>query len=82
MDFRIILGYNKNVVKLKDKSIWDYKIDKKDLKDPKVLRWYLERKAQMADWQGIDKQLLLKNVDKLNISFYRKKAIKLYFDNE
>ena len=70
------------MVKLKDKSIWDYKVDRKDLKDPQVLKWYLERKAQMADWQGLNKQLLLKNLNKLNISPYRKKAIKLYFANE
>lgn len=67
---------------LKDISIWDYKINQKDLKDPKVLIWYLQRKAQMADWGGINKKVLIKNLDKLNISSYRKKAIKLYFNNE
>lgn len=66
---------------IKSAAIWDYEIDKKDLKDPKVLLWYLERKAKMADWQGLNKHLLLKNLSKLNISPYRKKAIKLYFDN-
>ncbi|EKD56104.1 MAG: hypothetical protein ACD_58C00297G0009 [uncultured bacterium] len=67
---------------LNDISIWDYKISKKDLSDPKVLLWYLERKAQMADWVGLDKKVLVKNLNKLNISPYRKKAIKLYFNNE
>lgn len=64
---------------LQDISIWDYTINEKDLKDPKVLLWYLERKAQMADWDGINKKLLIENLNKLNISLYRKKAIKLYF---
>lgn len=64
---------------LKDTAIWDYKIAKKDLADPKVLLWYLNRKTQMADWVGLDKRLLLKNLDKLNISLYRKKAIKIFF---
>lgn len=64
---------------LKDKSIWEYQIDKKDLSDPKILLWYLQRKAKMADWQGLDKKLLLKHLNKLNLSKYRKKAIKLYF---
>lgn len=65
---------------LQDISIWDYKINKKDLKDPKVFLWYLERKAQMADRSGLNKRVLIKNLNKLNISPYRKKAIKLYFD--
>ena len=64
---------------LNDISIWDYKVAKKDLKDPKVLLWYLQRKVQMADWVGLDKKVLINNLDKLTISPYRKKAIKLYF---
>lgn len=64
---------------VKNQAIWDYKISQKDLKDPKVLLWYLQRKAQMADWQNLDKKALLDNLTKLRISSYRKKAIKLYF---
>lgn len=64
---------------LKDTAIWDYRIAKKDLADPKVLLWYLNRKAQMADWAGLNKKLFLKNLDKLKISVYRKKAIKIFF---
>lgn len=64
---------------LKDAAIWDYKINKSDLKNQEILLWYLERKAKMADWQGINKKLLLKHLNKLNISHYRKKAIRIFF---
>jgi len=67
---------------LKDASIWDYKIKKSDLKDPKILLWYLNRKAQFADWANLDKKLLLKNLNRLDISKYRKRAIKIFFQNE
>lgn len=63
----------------KDKSIWDYKVKKSDLRDPVVLKWYLERKIMMADWDGLDKKVLLDNIDKLDVPPYRKQAIKLYF---
>lgn len=73
------LEYDTVMQYLKDKPIWDYKIKQSDLNDSKVYMWYLNRKAQMADWQNLDKNLLIKNLDKLNISKYRKLAIKLYF---
>lgn len=66
-------------MKIKDKAIWDYNINQKILKNPKVLKWYLERKIRMADWEGLDKNLLLKNLSILDIPLNKKKAIKLYF---
>ena len=62
-----------------EKEIWEYEVDKADLKYPAVLKWYLERKIKMADWEGLDIKVLLENIDKLNVPHYRKEAIKSYF---
>lgn len=69
------------MTKVNDLAIWDYKIKKKDLADPKILKWYLERKISLADWENLDKKILLKNLGKLDISPYLKQAIKIYFSN-
>lgn len=81
-DNKYSLWYNLLMKTLVDTSVWDYKVDKKDLQDPKVLLWYLNRKTKMADWRGLNKKMLLQNVDKLDISPYRKKAIKIFFGDE
>lgn len=43
------------------KSIfWDYNLDKADLSNPKIKRWYLERKLNFGDFSNITKNDLKK----------------------
>ena len=43
------------------KSIfWDYNLDKADLSNPKIKRWYLERKLNFGDFSNITKSDLKK----------------------
>ena len=43
--------YNKQ----KTPAVWDYDIKSLDFSDPEVMRWYLTRRIENADWQGLKK---------------------------
>lgn len=47
---------------------WDYDLSGMDLKNPKVLVWYLNRKLQFGDLSGIKKSDLKKYLPQLNIN--------------
>lgn len=57
------------------KYIWDYNVDKMDLSDPVVLKWYLERKIEYGDWEVLDRKTLKKYLPKLNINPYLKQIL-------
>jgi hypothetical protein len=63
-------------MKLSKKYIWDYDVKKLDLKNPKVLIWYLERKIEYGDWEALNKEILKKYLPKLKIDFYLKRILK------
>ena len=66
-------------MKTLEKTIWDYQIRRKDLENPKVLRWYLERKINFGDWTGIKEKDLKNNLSKLAIEPEIKKILEKYF---
>lgn len=68
-------------MKLTSKYIWDYNTDKMDLKNPDVLKWYLERKIQFCDWGVIDKETLKKYLSKLDIDPYIKVILRNFVKN-
>jgi hypothetical protein len=55
-------------MKANSKYIWDYDVNKMDLKNPRVLIWYLERKITYGDWESLDKKTLRKYLPKLKIN--------------
>ncbi len=59
-------------MKANNRYIWDYDVNKLDLKNPKVLIWYLERKITYGDWESLDKKSLKKYLPKLKIDSYLK----------
>jgi hypothetical protein len=68
-------------MKLTKKYIWDYNIKRMNLKNPDVLKWYLERKIQFGDWGVIDKKTLKKHLPKLRIDPYVKRILKDFVKN-
>ena len=60
---------------LTKKYIWDYDVKKLNLKNPKALKWYLERKIQYGDWKVIDKKTLKKYLPTLKINPHLKKIL-------
>jgi len=71
-------GIIKNM-RIIDKTVWDYQIKKKDLKDPKILKWYLERKINFGDWSGVKAKELKKYLAHLKIDSSLKKLLIEYF---
>jgi hypothetical protein len=68
-----------NRLSAKNKAIfWDYDLAKTDLKNPKVLLWYLNRKLRFGDLSGIKKQDLKKFLSKLKINSSLKELLKNY----
>jgi hypothetical protein len=53
-------------------SIWDYDISKIDLSKPEIAKWYLERRINYADWEGLEYKLLKKYLPELEIEPYTK----------
>lgn len=56
-------------------GIWDYNIDKIDLSDPEVAKWYLKRKIEYNDWSAIDFNLLKKYLPELDIEDGKKELL-------
>ena len=56
-------------------GIWDYDVASLDLDNPTVLKWYLERKIRVGDWQSLDQKTIAKYLPQLNINKYVKKVL-------
>lgn len=65
-------------MKLTKEYIWDYNVKKLDLKNPRVLLWYLKRKIEYGDWQALDRKTLKKHLPQLKINPYLKRILKEY----
>lgn len=57
------------------KGIWDYNFEVKNLKDPKVIRWFLARQINFADWVQTDLEILKKHLSKLEIDTNLKEVL-------
>lgn len=56
-------------------GIWDYNVKNLDLSNPAVLKWYLERKIRVGDWQSLDQKTIIHYLPNLNINKYVKKVL-------
>lgn len=52
----------------KTPAVWDYDISSADFSDPWVMRWYLSRRINYADWKGLRKADIKKHLPQLDIS--------------
>ena len=69
-------------MKLVDKTIWDYDIEAKNIKNPRILRWFLERKINSGSWENIRAVDLKKYYAGLTIELELKNLLRLYFKHE
>lgn len=67
-------------MKLTKNYIWDYEVDKLDLRNPDVLIWYLQRKLEYGDWQALDRKTLKKYLPKLRINVFLKQILKNFLE--
>ena len=57
---------------------WDYDLKKANLKNPRILLWYLNRKLRFGDLSGIEKRDLKKLLSKLQINSSLKELLRNY----
>ncbi|MDO8512528.1 MAG: hypothetical protein Q7S57_04600 [bacterium] len=57
---------------------WDYNFETIDLKNPKVMTWFLSRKIKFGDFSRITKKDLKKYLPKLEISHSFKQLLRNY----
>lgn len=55
------------MMKGSQKGIWETDVKTINLSNPKVLKWYLERKIEVGDWRALDRQTLARMLGKLSI---------------
>lgn len=49
------------------KGIWETDVKTINLSNPKVLKWYVERKIEVGDWRALDSSTLARMLGKLSI---------------
>ncbi|MBI4272845.1 hypothetical protein HY621_03260 [Candidatus Uhrbacteria bacterium] len=55
------------MIKKSQKGIWETDVKTINLSNPKVLKWYLERKIEVGDWEALDRTTLTRMLSKLSI---------------
>lgn len=55
------------MLKKSQKGIWETDVRTLNLSNPKVLKWYLERKIEVGDWKAMDRATLSRILKKLSI---------------
>ena len=55
------------MLKKSQKGIWETDVQTINLSNPKVLKWYLERKIEVGDWRALDYATLAPMLNKLSI---------------
>jgi len=55
------------MIRKKQRGVWETDVQTLDLKNPSVLRWYVERKIQAADWGALDRATVAKLLPELKL---------------
>lgn len=64
------------MIRRSQKGIWETDVKTINLSNPKVLKWYVERKIEVGDWGALDRQTLASTIGKLSIDTHVKTLIK------
>lgn len=67
--------------KQKIPSIWDYDFNSADLSKPAIAQWYLKRRIEYGDWQGLEYNLLKKHLKKLDIDSVLKSILQNFIQD-
>lgn len=70
------------MIRRKQHGIWEASVDQLDLKNQKVLRFYVERKIGTGDWQSLDRKIVATMLPKLNIDPYLKSILHNFLDEK
>lgn len=63
------------MLRLSPRGIWDTDARRLDLQNPHVLRWYVQRKIQAADWGALDRTMLARVLPDLRIDSSLKRVL-------
>lgn len=58
------------------KGIWETNVKTINLSNPKVLKWYVERKIEVGDWKALDRSTLAHMLGKISIDTHVKVLIR------
>ncbi len=64
------------MLKKSQKGIWETDAQTINLSNPKVLKWYLERKIEVGDWGALDCATLAPMLNKLSIDIHVKSLLR------
>jgi len=64
------------MIKKSQKGIWETDVKTINLSNPKVLKWYLERKIEVGDWGAFDRMTLARMLGKLSIDIRVKSLLR------
>ena len=67
---------------INQKLIWDYDLKKTSLKQPEVLKWYLERQLMFGELTGLSAKTLKQLLPDLTIQPSLKELLHNYLSNE
>ena len=69
------------MIKKSQKGIWETDVKTINLSNPKVLKWYLERKIGVGDWKALDRTILARMLGKLSIDIRVKELLRDFLRN-
>lgn len=64
------------MIKKSQKGIWETDVKTINFSNPKVLKWYLERKIEVGDWKALDRATLARMLKKLSIDGHVKALLR------
>lgn len=70
------------MIKKTQRGIWETNVKDINLENPETLRFYVERKINIGDWEALDKQSVAALLPKLNIDPYLKQIIQNFIDKD
>ncbi len=69
------------MIKKSQKGIWETDVKTINLSNPKVLKWYLERKIEVGDWGALDRITLAPMLSKLSIDIRVKSLLRNFLSS-
>ena len=69
------------MIKKSQKGIWETNVKMINLSNPKVLKWYVERKIEVGDWKALDRATLARMLEKLSIDIHVKELLRDFLSN-
>jgi hypothetical protein len=69
------------MIKKSQKGIWETDVKTINLSKPKVLKWYLERKIEVGDWNVLDRATLTRMLPRLSVDAHVKGLLRNFLSS-